>query len=69
MTLRPLFRRWRNFWQSLPARAYGSHLPESNDGITRLSALAPTVKDEEVVKLYSRPRTNPAEFIDRLPIG
>lgn len=62
MSLRPLFRRWRAFWQSIPARAYGSYLPEPNDGITRLHSTAPTVTAEQVADFQKLPRTNPIDF-------
>lgn len=63
-----LFRRLRGFLQSVPARAYGSFMAETSDGITRLSAMAPTVTAAEVEALERRPKTDPLDY-ERLPIG
>lgn len=62
-----LFRRLREFAQSVPSRIVGSHMPDNSDGISRLHILAPTVRPEEVAKLEAKPRTNPVDFED-LPV-
>ena len=65
-----LFRRLREFLQSVPARAYGSFVADTGDGITRLSATAPTVTAEEVEAFERRPRTNPLDYDkNHPPIG
>lgn len=61
-----LFRRLREFLQSVPARAYGSFVADTGDGITRLSATAPTVTAEEVAKLDAKRKRQPVDF-ERLP--
>lgn len=66
MSAASLRRRLVAFWRSLPARIYGSHVAESRDGITRLSAYAPTVTPEETARLDRKFRQPPVDW-DRLP--
>jgi hypothetical protein len=68
MQWNPFARTRRRLWTtgldltSVPARAYGSYLPENSDGITRLHSTAPTVTAEEVAEFKKRPRTDPIDF-------
>lgn len=62
------FGRWREFWQTVPARFYGSYVPSNDLYATYLSTAAKTVSDAEVAKLAGKPRTDPVDFT-KLPIG
>ena len=64
-----LLRQLRELLQSIPYRAYGSFMAETGDGITRLSATAPTVTAAEVEALERRPKTDPLDYDKGLPIG
>ena len=47
--MKRFLRRWREFWQSVPYRLYGSFLADSHDGVVRLHSSAPTgVKNKPV---------------------
>lgn len=54
--MKHLLRRWRAFWQSIPNRVYGSHIPDSPDGITRLSSRAVFSGDDVLLMRLARAR-------------
>lgn len=63
MSLRAALRR---FWHSVPSRVDGSRIPDDHDGISRLSAVAPTWIDRGLDAKQKRYPTNPKPPVRRL---
>ena len=65
-------RRLRDFWSTIPARAYGTHVPSARDDVVRLAAYAPTVSKEAAARLEAKWKaqkaltSDPIDF-DQLP--